>query len=299
MDSWHQSEPHCESVFNSQAHTYMNPCFVRLLIDKEISLQDHLQQNYAKYNTPNVGGELKPFLLLPWHVQAQFELSIQDLESPTGHGCYRIMPNPTFPFMWYDSKLWDLPDNNWLGLFWLNSILFFLWQNVQPQTTLSPHPSSALMIFTSTFILPAGTCHNSTIKNKNHPEAKKKIAHNQCHTDSWPSVVTSQLKKNQEIQLLLLGKYSSAQGTLPCLLPGSLSVHPCPQSGVSKRNKQKLSRPLRKECSWRYSVDGLDALGRYPVRKILPVIQPGVLKEFRLIITRTKVKISYKPSLHH
>jgi hypothetical protein len=87
MDSWHQSAPHCESVFNSQAHTYMNPCFVRLLIDKEISLQDHLQQNYAKYNTPNVGGELKPFLPLPLHVRAQFDLSIQDLESPTGRGC--------------------------------------------------------------------------------------------------------------------------------------------------------------------------------------------------------------------
>lgn len=94
------------------------------------------------------------------------------------------MPNPTFPFMWYDNELWDLPEN-WLGLFWLNSILFFLWQNVQPQTTLSPHPSSALMIFTSTFILPAGTCHNSTIKNKNNPEVKKKIAYNkQYHTDS-------------------------------------------------------------------------------------------------------------------
>lgn len=106
-------------------------------------------------------------------------------------------------------------------------------------------------------------------------------------------------KRNQEIQLLLLGKYSSAQGTLPCLLPGSLSVHHLPQSGVSKRHKQKLSRTLRKECSWRYSVDGLDALGRYSVRKILPVIQPRVLKEFHLFITRTKLKISYKPSLHH
>lgn len=85
------------------------------------------------------------------------------------------MPNPTFPFMRYGNELWDLPENNWLGLFWLNSILFFLWQNVQPQTTLSPHPSSALMIFTSTFILPAGTCHNSTIKIRTILKRKRKL----------------------------------------------------------------------------------------------------------------------------
>lgn len=209
------------------------------------------------------------------------------------------MPNPTFPFMWYDNELWDLPEN-WLGLFWLNSILFFLWQNVQPQTTLSPHPSSALMIFTSTFILPAGTCHNSTIKNKNNPEVKRKLPTTSSTTQTVNHLLWHHSwKKNQDIQLLLLGKYSSAQGTLLCFLPGSLSVHPLPQSGVSKRHKQKLSRPLSKECSWRYSVDGLDVLSRYSVMKILPVIQPGLLKEFHLFITRTKLKISYKPSLHH
>jgi len=63
------------------------------------------------------------------------------------------------------------------------------------------------MIFTSTFILPAGTCHNLTIKNKNNPEVKKKIAYNkQYHTDSQPSVVTSQLKKKSGDSASLTGQ---------------------------------------------------------------------------------------------